>query len=89
MTRTKSITIIKDALAVLDDADVATVAEIVQTMAQPFEFRDLTPEELAGIERSKADFREGRTYSLEEARALSEAMVANRRSDKKAARKAG
>jgi hypothetical protein len=76
MTRTQSITVIQDTLASLDDAEVATVAEIVQTMAAPFKFRDLTPDELAGIEQSKADFREGRTYSVEEAMALTDAFVA-------------
>jgi hypothetical protein len=74
ITRTQSITVIQDTLASLDDAAVAAVAEIVQSMA--FKFRDLTPDELAGIDRSRADFREGRTYSAEEALALTDAFVA-------------
>jgi hypothetical protein len=80
MTRTQSISVIQETLASLDDAEVATVAEIVQTMATPLKFRDLTPEELAGIERSRADFRAGRTYSLEEAMALTKELMAQRRS---------
>jgi hypothetical protein len=66
MTRTQSISVIQETLASLDDAEVATVAEIVQTMAAPFKFRDLTPDELAGIERSRADFRAGRTVSRQD-----------------------
>ena len=76
MTRTQSIAIIKETLASLDDEDVAGVAAFVQSMGHPLDSRRLTSEELAGIERSKADFRAGRTYSPEEARALSEAIVA-------------
>jgi hypothetical protein len=54
----------------------AGVAEFVQSMGRPLDVSQLTPDELAGIERSKAEFREGRTYSLDEARAMSDAMVA-------------
>jgi hypothetical protein len=84
MTRTQAIAIIKETLASLDDEGVEAVAEFVQSMGRPLDVSQLTPDELAGIERSKADFREGRTYSLEEARALSDAMVAKRRSVRKA-----
>ncbi len=83
MTRSQAIAIIKETLASLDDEGVEAVAEFVQSMGRPLDVGQLTPEELAGIERSKADFREGRTYSLEEARALSDAMVAQRRSVRK------
>ena len=76
--------IIKEKLASLDDEGVEAVAAFAQSMGHPLDVSQLTPEELAGIERSKADFREGRTYSLDEARAISEAMIAKRRSVRKA-----
>jgi hypothetical protein len=76
MTRSQAIAIIKETLASLDDEGVEAVAEFVQSMGRPLDVSQLTPEELAGIERSKADFREGRTYSLEEARAMTDAFVA-------------
>lgn len=60
--------IINAALPVLDDARVATVAEIVQSFVEPkpFVLRELSGDELAAIERSKEDFKAGRTYSPEQ-----------------------
>lgn len=84
MIRSQAIAIIEETLASLDDEGVEAVAEFVQSMGRPLDISQLTPDELAGIERSKADFREGRTYSLDEARAISEAMIAKRRSVRKA-----
>jgi hypothetical protein len=66
MTRTQSIAIIKETLASLDDEGVEAVAAFVQPMGRPLDVSQLTPDELAGIERSKADFREGRTVSIED-----------------------
>jgi hypothetical protein len=88
MTRTQAIAIIKETLASLDDEGVEAVAEFAQSFAEsmgrPLDVRQLTPEELTGIESSKADFRDGRTYSPDEARAMSEALIAKRRSARKA-----
>jgi hypothetical protein len=75
MTRSQAIAIIKETLASLDDEGVETVAEFVQSMGRPLDMSQLTPEELAGIERSKADFREGRTVSLEEYRCEMDAFM--------------
>jgi F420-0:gamma-glutamyl ligase len=76
MTRSDALAIITASLPQLDDAHVATVAEIVQSLAEPAATYDLTPEDLAAVERSKEDFRLGRTYSLAQARALTDAFVA-------------
>jgi hypothetical protein len=75
MTRTQAIAIIKETLASLDDEGVEAVAEFAQSMGRPLDMSQLTPEELAGIERSKADFREGRTVGLEEYRSEMDAFM--------------
>lgn len=67
MTRTQAIAIITKKLASLDDEGVMAVADIVQDMAEPSAVAlDLTDDERAAIERSKADFKEGRTYTNDE-----------------------
>jgi hypothetical protein len=64
MTRTEAIAIITAKLASLDDERVMTVADIVQDMTAPTApALDLTDAERAAIERSKEDFRAGRTYT--------------------------
>ena len=76
MTRTEAIAIINKKLADLDDEAVLTVADIVQDMDTASTLpRKLTARELELIEQSKADFREGRTYSIDEARARSDAFL--------------
>lgn len=47
-------------------ADLITRAEATATLADKIEF---TSEDLAGIERGRQDFRDGRTLSLPECRA--------------------
>ena len=76
MTRTEAMAIITATLPALDDERVATVAEMVQSLTQPVVSLELTDEERAAIERSKDDFKAGRTYSLAEARARTDAFLA-------------
>jgi hypothetical protein len=67
MTRTQAIAIITEKLASLDDEGVKAVADIVQDMVEPSATSlDLTDAERAAIERSKEDFKVGRTYSNDE-----------------------
>ena len=76
MTRTEAIAIINAQLACFDDERIMTVAEIVQDMSVPVAVPlRLSAEELAGIEQSKEDFKAGRTYSVDEARAISDAFL--------------
>ena len=77
MNREDAIAIITSQLASLDDEEVQTVADMVQSMADEVPEstesvlpRELTARELALIEQSKEDFRQGRTYSSNEARAI-------------------
>jgi hypothetical protein len=71
-------------LATLDDERLQAVAEIVQSMQDdgledsvlP---RELTDEELALIEQSREDFRQGGTLTLDEAMARTDAFLAERR----------
>ena len=85
MIRTQALAIIEATLPTLDDADASKLAEIAQSLAharlgEPMQQRRWTDEELAGIERSKADFAAGRTYTPDEARALSDAFLLKLRS---------
>lgn len=76
MTRSQAFAIINAKLADLDDEAVATVADIVQEIEAASRVpRALSTRERALIEQSKDDFREGRTYSLDEARERSDAFI--------------
>ena len=73
----QAISAINAELAALDDDEVQTVADIVRGMTTESVLpRELTAEELALIEQSKEDFRQGRTYSLDEARAATDEFLA-------------
>ena len=79
MTRTEAIATINAKLASLDDARVTTLAEIAQSMSdRPQPVRKLSDRELSLIERSKADFAQGRSYSLEESNAYVTEQLARR-----------
>ncbi len=72
--------IITAKLASLDDERVQKVAEIVEDIAAgDGMLRQLTAIELALVEQSKADFKSGRTLSIDEARARTDAFLAQRR----------
>lgn len=76
MTRSEAIAVINAKLAALDDERVLTIAGIVDDIAAGVgSVRDLTPRELALLEQSKADFAAGRTYSVDEIRAHSDAFI--------------
>ncbi len=76
MTRSEAIAIINAKLADLNDEAVAAVAGIVRDIGTAGTLpRPLTPRERALIEQSKTDFREGRTYALDEARQRSDAFI--------------
>ena len=79
MNRNQAIDVINAHLSSLDDERVQTIAKIVQSMAAPDDLpRALTARELALIEQSKEDFKAGRVYSVEEARALTDQFLAAR-----------
>ncbi len=76
MTRSEALAIIEAALPALDDARVEKLAEMARALAEPQPvLRKLTAEELALIEQSKEDFRLGRTLTMEEARAGTDAFL--------------
>ena len=78
MTKAQAIAEITRRLASFDDERVATVAEIVADMDQPppKPLRALSERELALLAQSKADFAEGRWFTLEECRARTDALIA-------------
>jgi hypothetical protein len=79
MTRTEAIAAITAKLGALDDERLQAVVEIVDDIAANEALRPLTARELALLDQSKADFKEGRTLSLDEARARTDAYLAERR----------
>ena len=78
MTRTEAIATITRKLASVDDEGVLTVAEFVRDLDAPSArpVRTLSERELALLAQSKADFAEGRTVTMEECRARTDALFA-------------
>ncbi len=76
MTRNEAIASITASLDTMMDEDVTELAEQLASEVSALP-RELTDEELALIEQSKEDFRLGRTLSLEEAKAHTEAFLAD------------
>ncbi len=81
MTRLQTIEQITARFAELDDERLQAVADMIDAMdVDKSELtRELTYEELALIEQSKQDFDMGRTLTLAEAEARTEAFIAERR----------
>lgn len=79
MTRAETIATITAKLGALDDERLKAVAEIVDDVTADAALRPLSPRELALLDKSKADFRDGRTLSSAEARARTDAFLAERR----------
>lgn len=80
MSKTDHIAQINAGLATLDPAGVEIVADLVASMtAPPAPVRALTTRERELLEASRRDFAEGRTLSLEEWRANTDAVFARYR----------
>jgi hypothetical protein len=75
MTRLEAIATITAKLSLLDDERLQAVAEMIDDIAADEAVRPLTARELALIEQSKEDFAAGRTYSVDEVRAHSDAFI--------------
>jgi hypothetical protein len=82
MTRTEAIARINDRLSLIDDQQLAAVADVVEAIATDDLPRQLTDREVALIEQSKEDFRAGRTLSVAEARARTDAFLAQQRASR-------
>jgi len=78
MTRTETIATINAKLGSLDDERLQAVAEIVDDVAEEV-IRPLTARELTLLDQSKSDFEAGRTLTLAEARARTDAYLAEHR----------
>jgi hypothetical protein len=79
MTRTDAIVAIAEKLASLDDEGLQSLAEHAEDLAEAGVVRRLSERELTLIDQAKADFAAGRTYTIEEARELSDAFIAGLR----------
>ena len=80
MTRIETIATLTAKLGALDDERLQAVIEIVEDISSNDMMRPLAAREIALLEQSRADFKEGRTLSLDEARARTDAYLAERRS---------
>ena len=65
----------------LDEDQLAAVADFVGAMTANALPRPLTAREAALIRQSKEDFRQGRTLTLDEARARTDAFLRRRREE--------
>lgn len=74
MNRTEALMSLNRSLDNLDDDQVAHLAEVAADMAANEEF---TEKELAEIERAREDFKAGRTFTIDEIRARSDAFLRN------------
>lgn len=84
MTRHDAIAAINARLADADDETVEAVAEFVRSLDEPRPVRPLSERERSLLEQSRADFKAGRTYTMEESRARTDAMLAKYRTPKPA-----
>lgn len=85
MNRIETIDLITERLGAVDDATLEFIRNLVDepTVGRPA-VRSLTSDELAEVERSKADFAAGESLSLDDLTELLNAAAARRRSAKRA-----
>lgn len=79
MTRLEAINTIAANLSRLGEEELITLVEVTTSWVQPAQEFKLTDAERAAVERSREDFNAGRTLTLDEAEAHTEAFLAARR----------
>ena len=83
MSRDEAIAILNATIARLPDDKVEALAEVARSLAnQTPPAPVLGATDLAAIERAKDDFRAGRTYTPQEARAYLDAAAQRRRAER-------
>lgn len=75
MTRAEAIEMITNVLPAFDERQVSRLAEVARSMAGRPAALELSPEDLAGIERAREDFKGGRTLSSSEARTMAAGLA--------------
>lgn len=80
MSRNEAIAILNATIARLPDHKVEALAEMARSLADPAPLAPMLGEaDLAAIERARQDFREGRAYAPDEARAYLDEAARRRR----------
>jgi hypothetical protein len=79
MTRSEAINTIAANLSRLDEEELKALVEVTNAWAKPERAFNLTEEERAAIERSFDDFKAGRTLTLDESEARTDAFLRERR----------
>ena len=79
MTRAQALTTIAANLSRLGEAELETLVQVTSSWVQPASTIKFTDAERAAIEQSRDDFKAGRTLTLDEAEARTDAFLAERR----------
>ena len=79
MTRTEAINAIAANLSHLGEDELSTLVEVTTSWVQPAQAFRFTDAERAAVDRSREDFKVGRTLTLDEAEARTDAFLAARR----------
>ncbi len=79
MTKAEAIDKISANLSLLGEDDLGTLVEVTASWVQPAQAFQLNDAERAAVARSREDFKAGRTLSLDEAEARTDAFLAARR----------
>lgn len=82
MNRNEIIAAINAQLEAADDETVEAIAGYVDAVTKALPGRRLSERERALLEASRRDFEAGRTYSLEESKARTDALLARYRTHK-------
>jgi hypothetical protein len=82
MTRREAIDVIDANLTHLDEDALATLVQVTTSWTLPSNGFPLTEADHNAIERSHADFKAGRTLTLDEAEARTDAFLARRRAER-------
>jgi hypothetical protein len=79
VTRAEAINAIAANLSRLGEDELNALVEVTTSWVQPTQVFRFTDAELAAIDRSREDFKSGRTLTLDEAEARTDAFLAVRR----------
>ena len=79
MSRNETIALIKRQLPVINDEALAAIRSIIEEVCLSEPMRQLTPQEIAEVNNSRAVFAAGRTLSLDELNTFLDEAAAARR----------
>jgi hypothetical protein len=75
MTKTQALSYIRSTFASLDEGSAAELADFAASLVQPAVPLKLTTKDRAGIQKSREDFKMGRTYTSAQARLITQKFL--------------